>query len=138
MEIKKVSLHLRIITSNHMKYLIIKAVFLLFIPLTSLAQDAERKAERHEFVKRGNHKQELALGDYVVVGVFKSEENARKVVDEYKKESFSEASAGYCTAKSTWYVCIGASSKIEEARASRDKYRQQRQFKDAWLLTVHE
>jgi hypothetical protein len=121
-----------------MKYLINTAVLFLFLPLTVLAQDAAQKADRHEFVKRGNHKQELALGDYVVVGVFKTEENARTIADGYKKEAFSEASFGYCTAKSIWYVCMGSSKNIDEAKANRDKYRQQKNFKDAWLLTVHE
>jgi hypothetical protein len=121
-----------------MKNLIFKAVFFLFLPLTALAQDAQPVAERHEFMKRGNHKQELALGDYVVVGVFKSEDNARTVADVYKKEFFPEASYGYCSAKSMWFVCMGANKDIEAARASRDKYRQQKATRDAWLLTVHE
>jgi hypothetical protein len=121
-----------------MKFLIVPAVFFLFLPITGLAQDAERKAERHEFVKRGNHKQELALGDYVVVGVFKSEENANRVAREYKKLDFSETSLGYCTTKALWFVCMGPSKNIEEAKANRDKYRQQKNLKDAWLLTVHE
>jgi hypothetical protein len=121
-----------------MKQLILKASFFLLLPLTGLAQDAGRTAERHEFVKRGNHKQELALGDYVVVSVFKSEENAKAVADGYKKEAFPEASYGYCSAKSVWYVCMGNNKDIEAARTSRNKYRQQKAAKDAWLLTVHE
>jgi hypothetical protein len=120
-----------------MKNMNMKAILLLFLPLSSLAQDAGRTAERHEFVERGNHKHELALGDYVVVGVFKFEENARTLSKEYKKEAFPEASFGYSTAKSLWFVCMGTSKNIEEARASRDKYRQHKFFKDAWLLTVH-
>lgn len=122
-----------------MKNMIFRAVFFLFLPLSALAQDAAPHAERHEFVKRGNHKQELALGDYVVVGVFKSEENAQKVAEVYKNETMTKALFGYCSTKSLWFVTVGTSSNIEEARASRDKYRlQHKAFKDAWLLTVHE
>jgi hypothetical protein len=80
----------------------------------------------------------LALGDYVVVGVFKSEDNARRVANGYKENGFPEASFGYCTAKSAWFVAMSTSNKIEEAKSSRDKYREQKIFKDAWLLTVHE
>jgi hypothetical protein len=126
------------ITFRHMKIFVLKAIFLLVFPFTGLAQDSQPKADRHEFVKKGKHKQELALGDYVVMGVFKSEENAKTVANEYKKQDFPEASYGYCSVKSMWFVCMGTNKDIEAARASRDKYRENRFFKDAWLLTVHE
>jgi hypothetical protein len=48
------------------------------------------------------------------------------------------ADYGHLTVKNLWYVYIVKTSDINEARAARDKYRQMKIFKDAWLLTTHE
>lgn len=45
---------------------------------------------------------------------------------------------GYLTKKAVWYLHVGTSKDIEEAKANRDEYRKLKMFKDAWLLTVHE
>ena len=94
--------------------------------------------ERHEFVKRGNHEKEMDLGDYVIVGVFRAEANAKHMTDELKKLGFSEVDYGYLTNKAVWYIHIAGSNDIEEARTKRNKYRKMKMFKDAWLLTVHQ
>jgi hypothetical protein len=101
------------------------------------APDAHPNAERHEFVKRGGHQEELDLGDYVVVGVFSSSANAKRYADGLLKMNFN-ADYGHLTVKNLWYVYIVKTSDINEARAARDKYRQMKIFKDAWLLTTHE
>jgi type IX secretion system PorP/SprF family membrane protein len=101
-------------------------------------EEGHPHAERHEFVVRGDHVSELDLGDYVIVGVFKAEPNARHFSDELKKLGFSEVNYGYLTKKGIWYVHFGESSDIEEAKSKRNKYRKMRMFKDAWLLTVHQ
>jgi flagellar biosynthesis GTPase FlhF len=93
-------------------------------------------AERHEFVKRGVHPDELPVGDYVISGVFKSDANARHFAEGLKKMGFS-ADYGHLTERNLWYVYIAQTSDINEARMERDKYRQMKIFKDAWLLTVH-
>ena len=95
-------------------------------------------AERHEFATRGNHAEELELGDYVIVGAFRSEVNAKHMTDELKKLGFSEADYGYLTSKSVWYIHFAPTDDIEEAKAKRNKYRKMKMFKDAWLLTVHQ
>ena len=95
-------------------------------------------AERHEFVLRGNHEKEMDLGDYVIVGVFRSEVNAKHMTDELRKLGFSEVDYGYLTNKAVWYIHIADSDDIEEAKAKRNKYRKMKMFKDAWLLTVHQ
>ena len=94
--------------------------------------------ERHEFVKRGNSTSEIALGDYIIAGVFKGQANAKQLTDGLKKLGFAEVSFGFLTAKNLWYVFLTGSSDIEEARKRRDKYRKIKMFKDAWLLTVHQ
>jgi hypothetical protein len=95
-------------------------------------------AERHEFVLRGNHEKEMELGDYVIVGVFRSEANAKHMTDELRKLGFSEVDYGFLTNKAVWYIHIADSNDIEEARSKRNKYRKMKMFKDAWLLTVHQ
>jgi len=101
-------------------------------------EEGHPHAERHEFVKRGSHVSEMDLGDYVIVGVFKGEANAKHMSDELKKLGFSEVDYGYLSEKAVWYVHIAGSNDIEEARTRRNKYRKMRMFKDAWLLTVHQ
>ena len=97
--------------------------------------DFHPNAERHEFVKRGGHHEELEVGDYVVAGVFKSSENADHFSDGLKKLGFS-ADYGHLTEKNLWYVYIAQSGDINTARTERDKYRKMKIFRDAWLLTV--
>jgi type IX secretion system PorP/SprF family membrane protein len=93
-------------------------------------------AERHEFVKKGTHEDELDVADYVVTGVFKEESNARHFTDGLKKLGF-KAKYGHLTEKAVWYVYLFQGSDINEARSERDKYRKMKLFRDAWLLTVH-
>jgi type IX secretion system PorP/SprF family membrane protein len=95
-------------------------------------------AERHEFVRRGDHVSEMDLGDYVIVGVFRSEANAKRVSDGYRNLGFSEVDYGFQSGKNLWFVHIAGSDDIEEARTARNKYRKMKMFKDAWLLTVHQ
>jgi hypothetical protein len=92
-------------------------------------------ADRHEFVKRGDNKEDLEVGNYVVVGVFQSRVNAESFVKSLKRMSF-EAHFGFLTEKGYWYVYLFQSDDINAVRAERDKNRNLILFKDAWLLTV--
>ena len=94
-------------------------------------------AERHEFVKRGGHKEELDLGNYVIVGVFRSRANAENYHNGLTKMAFT-SDFGYLTEKQLWYVYLWQTDDINEARISRDKFRKMKITRDAWLMTVHE
>lgn len=93
-------------------------------------------AERHEFVPKGDHNEELDLGTYVIAGVFRSRINAVNFSDGLNKLSFT-SDFGFLTAKGLWYVYIASTSDVNEAKVQRDKYRKMKIFKDSWLLTVH-
>jgi type IX secretion system PorP/SprF family membrane protein len=93
-------------------------------------------AERHEFVKKGGHEDELDVADYVITGVFKQEANASHFVGGLNKLGF-KAKYGHLTEKAVWYVYLYQGSDINEARTERDRYRKMKMFRDAWLLTVH-
>ncbi|MFZ2905799.1 MAG: PorP/SprF family type IX secretion system membrane protein [Cyclobacteriaceae bacterium] len=99
--------------------------------------DFHPNAERHEFVKKGSHKDELDYGDYVIVGVFKSEANSKNFADGLDKMDF-KADYGHLSEKNLWYVYIAHTNDINKAKTERDKYRKMKIFKDAWLLTVHD
>jgi type IX secretion system PorP/SprF family membrane protein len=92
-------------------------------------------AERHEFVKRGNHKEELDVADYVIGGVFKSDANAKHFSDGLIKLGF-KADFGHLTEKNLWYVYLIQTSDINRAREERDRVRKMKILRDAWLLTV--
>lgn len=100
-------------------------------------QDAHPHAERHEFVQQGDHQSELDLGDYVVAGVFKSEENAKQFSDGLVKLKF-KADYGHLSQKNLWYVYLLKTKNIDKAREERNKLRTTKMFRDAWLLTVQE
>jgi type IX secretion system PorP/SprF family membrane protein len=93
-------------------------------------------AERHEFVKRGGHAQELEVADYVIGGVFGKEANAKHFADGLVKLGF-KADYGHLTEKNLWYVYLTQTDDINVARTERDKYRKMKILRDAWLLTVH-
>ncbi|GCC53028.1 hypothetical protein SanaruYs_32690 [Chryseotalea sanaruensis] len=94
-------------------------------------------AERHEFVQKGGHQDELDYGDYIVVGVFKSDANAKHFSEGLANLKFS-ADYGHLTLKNLWYVYLLKTESIDIARAERDRYRKMKMFRDAWLLTVHD
>lgn len=94
------------------------------------------KPERHEFVQRVRNKDDLDAGTYVIVGAFRSEANARKFSEELLDMEYEGASYGFITARSLWYVYMGSSKDVNEARKLRDNVRHEHNFKDAWILTV--
>ena len=93
-------------------------------------------SDRHEFVKRGEHEEELEVGNYVIVGVFSSRANAASFVKGLTRMSF-DAHFGFLTEKNHWDVYLFRSDDINEVRSERNKSRKLRIFRDAWLLTVH-
>ena len=103
-----------------------------------LENDVHPHAERHEFVKRGEHKNEISAGDYVVVGVFSAEGNAKKFDEGILKLGLNKTDYGFLTVKGLWYVYLESTNDIDKARQDRDKFRKMKMFKDAWLLTVLE
>jgi len=99
-------------------------------------EEGHPHAERHEFVKRGNHQSELPVSDYVVGGVFRSEPNAKHFSEGLDKLGF-DTHYGHLTEKNLWYVYVIQTDDINKARAERDRVRKMKILRDAWLLTVH-
>jgi len=94
------------------------------------------KPERHEFVRRVRDKNDLPAGTYVIVGAFRGEANARKYSNELLDMEYAEAHYGFISARNLWYVYLDYEEDINDARKIRDQYRQEHNFKDAWILTV--
>jgi len=91
-------------------------------------------------VKQGNHKDELALGHYIVVGAFLSPSNAQNYSDELKSKGFDNQ-FGFLTEKDFYYVTVyKTSGDLEKAKKIRNDYRKKRDFlfPDTWLLSVVE
>jgi type IX secretion system PorP/SprF family membrane protein len=98
---------------------------------------AHPHAERHEFVKRGSHSEEMEIGDFVIAGVFRSKVNAEHFAAGLKQHGFNTADHGHLTEKNLWYVYLAHTDNLDKAKAERDKFRKMKIFRDAWLLTVH-
>lgn len=92
-------------------------------------------ADRHEIVKRGSHEEELALGNYVVVGMFSYKENVYRYIRALEGFGFS-GKFGHSSKNGQWYVYMDQTADINAAKQSRDRFRNLKIFKDAWLLTV--
>jgi type IX secretion system PorP/SprF family membrane protein len=100
--------------------------------------NAPDPAERHEFVKRGTHTDEMDLADYVIVGAFRGKENAQRFTTGLKAMGYKDTDFGFISARNIWYVYIASGNDLVAVKEERDKYRKITMFKDAWLLTVHE
>jgi len=91
-------------------------------------------------VKQGNHKDELELGHYIVVGAFLSRDNAQKYSNSLKAKGFNNQ-FGFLTEKDFYYVTVYKNiGDIEKAREVRNEYRKRDDFlfPDTWLLSVVE
>jgi len=93
--------------------------------------------ERHEFVKRGTHHEELDEGTHVIAGAFQSRANAEHYTASLKKLGF-DADFGHLSVRNLWYVFISHDTEIEQAKAERNVLQKNKMFKDVWLLTVHQ
>lgn len=101
-----------------------------------LQVDAE-KNERHEYVSRGDHAEELNLGNYVIVGAFSTAPHANDFAKQIKSSGLN-ANYGHLTKKNFWYVYVFADRDINKARTERDRIHNMPKFSHAWLLTVQE
>lgn len=89
---------------------------------------------------KGDHEHELAVGNYVIVGVFKSLDNVERYSNKMKSAGY-ENSFGYVSEKGAYYVhTFYEATDVTKTREERDKLRliDQFQFPDAWLLTIEE
>lgn len=89
-------------------------------------------------VKKGSHLLELNIGEYVVVGVFSTFDNAEEYSDELFQMGYHGAQFGYISEKGYWYVFIHKTDDPVESRRVRDEMRKIPLFKDAWVLGVEE
>jgi len=109
---------------------------------TGIEEAAVLKATPTEtlVVAQGNHKDELPLGNYIIVGAFLSKANANSYSNKLKAKGY-ENKYGFLTEKDYYYVYIYKNTgDTDKARAIRDKFRTNNDFdfKNAWLLSVVE
>lgn len=93
-----------------------------------------------EVVKRGTSRDELPVGNYVIVGVFKSKQNAAAYSARLQAANFYNT-FGYVSEKNAYYVQVYYSKDdLQAVRKARDDFRKMNrfQFKDAWVLTIKE
>lgn len=106
------------------------------VVIEPIKEQPKDPVERHEFIKKGGHVQELEISNYVIVGVFGSVANAKSMAKRLVDTGFN-ANYGFLTEKNLWYVHIFSGDDVNNVRAQRDKFRKQPIFSHAWLLTVH-
>ena len=79
----------------------------------------------------------LPPGHYVVVGAFRSVENAKRYARNLKRADYP-ADVAYHPERQYYIVHMNNAPTIEEARQLRDKYRQMSRysFRDTWILSI--
>ena len=90
---------------------------------------------RHETVTMGDNQFELLQGNYIIVGVFSTFENAERYSDQLHKIGQS-VKWGFNSQKNYWYVYIYYSRTTDDIRTHLQQIRTVPQLKEAWLLTV--
>lgn len=93
--------------------------------------------ERHDFVKRGTHHEELDAATYVIGGAFKSRINAEHYSTTLNSMGY-KADFGHLSIRNIWYVFIAQEDSIDEAKKERERLRKNKIFSQVWLLTVQE
>jgi len=81
---------------------------------------------------------DLKPGHYVVVGVFRSNQNALNHMNNLKKEGYPNATVAYSATKQYYYIHMGNLATLEEAAQLRDQYRKETKssLRDTWVLSV--
>ncbi|MEP2771941.1 MAG: DUF5723 family protein [Fulvivirga sp.] len=88
-------------------------------------------------IQRGSDPNELAVGHYVIVGVFSQIDNARTYSERLKQAGFDN-DFGYVSKRNAYYIHVKTSDNLQEVRQIRDEVRtlDQFQFPDAWVLSM--
>ncbi len=88
-------------------------------------------------VQAGTTKDDLPVSHYIIVGAFRSKENAKKYSDKLKREGHDNE-YGFVTAKAVYYVYLKKIDDREEAIRVRTEYRAMKNFEfpNAWILTI--
>lgn len=94
---------------------------------------------KDEVVKKGTHEDELNVSHYVIVGVFKSKDNAERYSEQLKEQGYDN-SIGFVSDKNVYHVHVFQSPDLEKTRQVRDQFRKLSgfQFSESWVLTVQE
>jgi type IX secretion system PorP/SprF family membrane protein len=94
--------------------------------------------QRHDFVKRGTHHEELEVATFVIAGAFQSRSNAEHYVSTLRSLGYKDADFGHLSVRNLWYVFIAEEAEIPDARKARNELQKNKIFRDVWLLTVQE
>jgi type IX secretion system PorP/SprF family membrane protein len=102
-----------------------------------VVENPEDKKPETKPVTKSLEGKALDAGHYVVVGAFRSVQNAKSFTSALKKAGYP-ANTAFNPEKGYYIVHMGVTSTIEEAQRLRDIYRQKSRysFKDTWILTI--
>jgi len=112
--------------------------------------ESEKEPEKEKIVTLTGR--DLRPGHYVVVGVFRSNQNALNhmnnlkkegypnVMNNLKKEGYPNVTVSYSATKQYYYVHMGNLANVEEAAKLRDQYRKETKtsLRDCWVLSIDE
>jgi type IX secretion system PorP/SprF family membrane protein len=91
----------------------------------------------YKILSRPKHPLEMEPGNYVIVGSFRIEQNAKNYQNTVTK-SGREAFLGFNSVKQLYYVYIYTNTNIDRAREEVLKTRQNKQYEKAWIFKITE
>jgi type IX secretion system PorP/SprF family membrane protein len=103
----------------------------------SVNENSDDKKPETKPVTKSLEGKALDAGHYVVVGAFRSVQNAKSFTVALKKAGYP-ANTAFNPDKGYYIVHMGVTPTMEEAQRLRDIYRQKSRysFKDTWILTI--
>jgi len=90
-----------------------------------------------QMLAKPTHPLEMAIGNYLIVGSFRFEQNARSFVNTVQKSGY-EARLGYNSTKQLYYVYVYVGDNLEEVREQVRQIRAQKAYTKAWIFKVTE
>jgi type IX secretion system PorP/SprF family membrane protein len=91
-----------------------------------------------QVTRGGTNLVELPSGNYVIVGVYKSFQNAEDASDRFFQRGFHDTKVGYITATGYYYVVVFESSDMTKVISVKNKMKNVHGFSKVWVLTVNE
>ncbi len=91
----------------------------------------------YKILSRPKHPMEMEPGNYVIVGSFRVEQNAKNYQNTVTK-SGRQAYLGFNSVKQLYYVYIFTDNDIDKAREEVLKTRREKQYEKAWIFKITE
>jgi len=133
LHLKKPKKHDKNITDNEQQK--IDSLTVKNLPEQDITATDTTQPDVREVTKEGGHPLELQVNHYVVVGSFKFEGNAQKLIKQLKASKIG-SKVGYNTTNQRFYVYTYNSNDLKRTLENYNLMRAKPGFEDTWILKI--